>query len=76
MTFKESPKPAIMNANSPICAKENPDCIAILSGFKSYNSFYKTYLKFYGEKPSLKSKKIQEKLYWPFESANQPFLNQ
>ncbi len=50
--------------------------IAILSGFKSYNSFYKTYLKFYGEKPSLKSKKIQEKLYWPFESANQPFLNQ
>ena len=33
MTFKESPKPAIMNANSPICAKENPDCIAILSGF-------------------------------------------
>lgn len=50
--------------------------IAILSGFKSYNSFYKAYLKFYGEKPSLKSKKIQEKLYWPFESANQPFLNQ
>ncbi len=48
--------------------------IAILCGFKSYNSFYKAYLKFYGEKPSLKSKKIQEKLYWPFESANYNFF--
>lgn len=50
--------------------------IAILCGFKSYNSFYKAYIKRYGSVPSNKSKKIQEKSYWPFESANQPFLNQ
>ncbi len=49
--------------------------IAILCGFKSYNSFYKAYLRFYGEKPSIKSKKLQEKMYWPFESANYNFLN-
>lgn len=49
--------------------------IAILSGFKSYNSFYKVYLKHFGKKPSINSKKIQEKLYWPFESANYNFLD-
>ena len=47
--------------------------IATLCGFKSYNTFYKSYLKKFGEVPSLKSKKIQEKPYWPFESANYAF---
>ena len=31
-TFNDTPKAAIIKANSPICAKLKPDCIDVLSG--------------------------------------------
>ena len=33
VTCKETPKEAIINANSPICVKLKPHCIAVFNGF-------------------------------------------
>ena len=37
VTWSEVPKPAMMNANSPICVREHPDWMAIFSGCPDSN---------------------------------------